>query len=181
MPEPRQLNGRPGVAVLAAWNKAERLLTGLFGLGALGLGTYAVIGRYVDQRIAFTYAEEVVVYLTVGAVFVAASQLVRTDGHVRPDIVLRLLPPRVQRWFEAFNCCVAILFCGGLAWYGWQIMVVSYGLDERSETGLQFPMWIYYAALPTGGGLMTLRYIRRLHRYLFRFDPKTMVIAVAEH
>lgn len=167
--------------MLAAWNRIERLLTGLFGLGALGIGAYAVIGRYVDQRIAFTNGEEVVVYLTVWAVFLAASQLVRTDGHVRPDIVLRLLPPRAQRWLETFNCCVALLFCSGLAWYGLQIALTSYALDERSETGLQFPMWAYYAALPVGGGLMALRYLRRLHRYLFRFDPRTMTIAPAEH
>ena len=167
--------------MLDAWNRIERLLTGLFGLAALAIGTYAVIGRYVDQRIAFTYGEEVVVYLMVGAVFLAASQLVRTDGHVRPDIFLRLLSPQGQRRVESFNCCVAILFCAGLAWYGWQIVTTSYGLDERSETGLQFPMWIYYAALPAGGGLMTLRYASRLYRYLFRFDPQKMVIATSDH
>ena len=27
-------------------------------------------------------------------------------------------------------------------------------LDERSSTDLQFPMWLYYLALPVGGGLM---------------------------
>lgn len=167
--------------MFALWDRIERLLTGALGLAALAIGTWAVIGRYVDQQIAFTNGEEVVVYLTVWAVFLASSQLVRTDGHVRPDIVLRLLPPRLQRWMEAFNCCIALLFCGGLAWYGLQIALTSYGLDERSETGLQFQMWIYYAALPVGGGLMTLRYVRRLYRYVFRFDPKTMAIAAAEH
>jgi TRAP-type C4-dicarboxylate transport system permease small subunit len=40
---------------------------------------------------------------------------------------------------------------------------------------------MYYAALPTGGALMTVRYLLRLWRYLFRFDPATMVIAPAEH
>lgn len=167
--------------MLSAWNRIERLLTGLFGLAALCLGAYGVVGRYIDQRIAITNGEEIVVYLTVWAVFLAASQLVRTDGHVRPDIVLRLLPPQGQRWMEAFNCCAALLFCAGLTWYGWQIVATSYALDERSDTGLQFPMWAYYAALPVGGGLMGLRYLRRLYRYLFRFDPRTMVIAAAEH
>ena len=167
--------------MLSILNWLERFLTGILGLAALGIGAYSVIGRYIDQRIAFTYGEEVVVYVTVWAVFIAASQLVRSDGHVRPDIVLRLLPPRAQRWAESFNCCVAIVFCAGLAWYGLQIVTTSFELDERSETGLQFPMWIYYAAIMTGGGLMTLRYVLRLHRYLFRFDPKTMIIAAAEH
>lgn len=167
--------------MLAAWNRGERLLAGLLGLAALCVGTWGVVGRYVDQKVAFTYGEEVVVYLAVWAVFLAASQLVRTDGHVRPDLVLRLLPPRAQRWAEVFNCCVAIVFCAGLAWYGLQIATTSHALDERSETGLQFPMWAYYAALPTGFGLMALRYVARLHRFLFRFDPATMSIGNAEH
>jgi TRAP-type C4-dicarboxylate transport system permease small subunit len=37
-------------------------------------------------------------------------------------------------------------------------------------------MWIYYAALPTGGVLMGVRYLIRLYRYLFRFDPDTMTV-----
>jgi C4-dicarboxylate transporter DctQ subunit len=53
----------------------------------------------------------------------------------------------------------------------------SYALDERSITGLGFPMYLYYAALLVGSALMLARYFIRLHRYLFRFDPATMVIA----
>ena len=103
-------------------------------------------------------------------------QLVRTDGHVRPDIVLRLMPARGQRVTETFNCLVALVFCGGLIWYGVEICSVSFELDERSSTGLEFPMWIYYAALPVGSTLMAIRYTIRLYSYAFRFDPRTMVI-----
>ena len=166
---------------MRAWNFVERALIGILGAMALAIGTYQVIGRYVDQRIAFAYGDEVVVYLTVWAVFLATSQLVRTDGHVRPDLVLRLLPPRVQRWVEAFNCCVAILFCAGLVWCGYQVAQGSFALDERSITGLEFPMWIYYGSVCAGGFLMTVRYLIRLYRYVFRFDPATMVIAVQDH
>jgi C4-dicarboxylate transporter DctQ subunit len=166
---------------MRAWNFVERALIGILGALALAVGAYQVIGRYIDQRIAFPYGDEVVVYLTVWAVFVASSQLVRTDGHVRPDLVLRLLPPHVQRWVEAFNCCVALVFCAGLAYCGFQIAQGSWELDERSITGLEFPMWLYYASVMAGGGLMVLRYLIRLYRYVFRFDPATMVIAVQDH
>jgi C4-dicarboxylate transporter DctQ subunit len=166
---------------MRAWNFVERVLIGVLGALALAVGTYQVIGRYVDQRIAFAYGDEVVVYLTVWGVFLASSQLVRTDGHVRPDIVLRLLPSQVQRWVEAFNCCVAIVFCLGMAYCGFQIAQGSWELDERSITGLEFPMWLYYASVMVGGGLMVVRYVIRLYRYVFRFDPVTMVIAVQDH
>ena len=166
---------------MRAWNLIERALIGLLGASALAIGTYQVVGRYIDRRIAFQYGDEIVVYLTVWAVFLASSQLVRTDGHVRPDIVLRLLPPQAQRWVEAFNCCVAIVFCAGLTWCGFQVTDGSFQLDERSISGLEFPMWIYYGSVVAGGALMTVRYLIRLYRYVVRFDPATMVIAVQEH
>jgi len=167
--------------MMRAWNLVERALIGTLGALALAIGAYQVIGRYVDQRIAFAYGDEVVVYLTVWAVFLASSQLVRTDGHVRPDIVLRLLPPQAQRWVEVFNCCVALVFCLGLVVCGFQVAQGSYDLDERSITGLGFPMWLYYASVLAGGALMSVRYAIRLYRYAVRFDPATMVIAVQDH
>jgi C4-dicarboxylate transporter DctQ subunit len=55
-------------------------------------------------------------------------------------------------------------------------------LDQRSSSDLQFPIWIYYAALPTGGLLMLIRYVIRLLRYVFLFDPATMTVGPAiEH
>jgi TRAP-type C4-dicarboxylate transport system permease small subunit len=77
---------------------------------------------------------------------------------------------------ETFNCVVALVFCIGMVWYGYAIAESSWMLDEHSSTDFSFPMWIYYAALPTGGLLMTVRYAIRLYRYLFRFDPATMTV-----
>jgi C4-dicarboxylate transporter DctQ subunit len=167
--------------MMKLWNRIELALIGILGAAALLVGTFQVVGRYVDKHLVFIDGEEVVVYLTVWAVFLAASQLVRTDGHVRPDIILRLLRPQQQRWIEAFNCCVAIVFCAGLAYCGFQMVDVAFDLDERSITGLSFPMWIYYASVLAGAVLMLGRYIIKLHGLVFRFDPATMVIAPNEH
>jgi C4-dicarboxylate transporter DctQ subunit len=158
------------------WDRVERLLIGAFGACALAVGVFQVAGRYIDPRLAFPWGDEVVIYFTIWAIFIATSQLVRIDGHVRPDLVLRTLPPQGQRWVECFNCCVAIIFCVGLVWCGYRIVSDSYSLGERSITGLGFPMYLYYAALLVGGSLMLCRYVIRLHRYLFRFDAATMVI-----
>jgi C4-dicarboxylate transporter DctQ subunit len=133
-----------------------------------------VFGRYIDPAAAITWAEEVIVYIAVWAIMIVASQLVRTDGHVRPDLVLRLLRPGAQRWIEMFNCLVAIAFTFGMLWYGWKVVGTALLLDQRSSSELQFPLWIYYLALPAGGALMLGRYILRLVRYAFFFDPRTM-------
>ena len=158
------------------WDRLERTLVGLLGGLAMLVGLVQVAGRYFFPAQAISWAEEVIVYLVVWAVMIVSSQLVRTDGHVRPDLVLRLVPPAGQRWLEAFNCVVALAFCFGMIWYGWQIVDTSLLLEERSSTALEFPMWIYYLSLPVGGVLMTVRYAIRLYRYLFHFDPATMTV-----
>lgn len=167
---------------LTIWDKVERMLVGLLGLIAMVVGLIQVVGRYFFPSHAISWAEEVIVYLVVWGVMIISSQLVRTDGHVRPDLVLRLIPPGVQRWVEAFNCLVALGFCLGMLWYGIEIVETSIQLDETSSTGLEFPMWIYYSALPAGGFLMSVRYVIRFLRYVLRFDPATMALGhIPEH
>jgi C4-dicarboxylate transporter, DctQ subunit len=160
----------------AAWDRVERTLVGLLGAIALAIAVVQVFGRYIDPAGAITWAEEVIVYIMVWGIMIIASQLVRTDGQVRPDLVLRMLPPGVQRWVEVFNCLVAIAFTFGMVWYGWDVVSTAVLLDQRSSSDLQFPIWIYYTALPVGGALMLIRYVIRLLRYLFFFDAGTMSV-----
>jgi C4-dicarboxylate transporter DctQ subunit len=178
VPEPA--HGRDGFRrILAAWGWIERALVGLLGAFALVIAVLQVLGRYIDHGRAINWAEEVIVYIAVWAVMIVASELVQSDGHVRPDLVLRLLPPAAQRWIEMFNCLVAIAFTFGMFWYGWVVVDTALLFDQRSSSDLQFPIWIYYTALPVGGGLMFLRYIIRLVRYAFLFDPATMTVGHA--
>jgi len=176
--EPTGPHGRI-VRLLAVWDRVERTLVGLLGAVALAIAVVQVLGRYIRPEAAITWAEEVIVYIAVWAIMIVASQLVRTDGHVRPDLVLRLLPPHAQRWMEMFNCLMAIAFTLGMLWYGWKVVDTALMFDQRSSSDLQFPIWIYYTALPTGGGLMLLRYLIRLYRYIFLFDPRTMTVGHA--
>jgi C4-dicarboxylate transporter DctQ subunit len=163
------------------WDWIEETLVGLLGLIALVIGVLQVAGRYFDPARAISYAEEVIVYLVIWAIMIVSSQLVRRDGHVRPDLVLRLLPPRYLRFVEIFNCLVSIVFCGALVWYGWEIVDTSLLINETSSTDLQFPMWIYYLALPVGSALMLVRYIMRLVRFAFFFDAATMSVGPVLH
>jgi C4-dicarboxylate transporter, DctQ subunit len=180
MSAPEALESGAGPRVFARisafWDRVERTLVGLLGAFAMLIAAFQVFGRYIAPGVSINWAEEVIVYIAVWAVMIIASQLVRMDAQVRPDLVLRLLRPGVQRWVEMFNCLVAMAFTFGLVWYGWTVVGTAVLLDQRSSSDLQFPLWIYYLALPTGGVLMLGRYIIRLVRYAFFFDPRTMTV-----
>jgi C4-dicarboxylate transporter DctQ subunit len=159
---------------MTLWDRVERTLVGLLGLAALAVALWQVLSRYLFPQQSIGYAEEVIVYLVIWAIMIVSSQLVRTDSHVRPDLVLKLVPPRVARWLEVFNCLAAIVFCAALVWYGQQVVETALLIDERSASDLRFAMWIYYAALPVGGALMLVRYLIRLGRLLAGSDPGAM-------
>ena len=144
------------------WDRVEQAIIGLLGLFALACAVWQVLARYFFPQHAIGYAEELIVYCLIWAVMIASSQLVRTDSHVRPDVVRNFVPPAIVRRLEMFNCAAAIVFCGALVWYGGSIVATAHGIDERSASDLRFPMWVYYAALPGGGALMTIRYAVRL-------------------
>jgi len=147
---------------LEIWDRAEKAMVGALGLTALAFAVWQVLSRYFFPQESIGYAEEIIVYLLIWATMIVSSQLVKTDSHVRPDIVRNVLPAAVVRWMELFNCVAAIVFCGALTWYGFQIVATARLIDERSASDLRFPMWIYYAALPAGGLLMSVRYTIRL-------------------
>ncbi len=157
------------------WDRAEQTLAGLLGLSALVLALWQVVSRYIFPGRSISFAEEVIVYLMIWAIMIVSSQLVRTDSHVRPDLVLNLAPLRAKRWLEIFNSCAAIFFCAALVWYGWQVLDVAWRIDERSASDLRFPMWLYYAALPAGGVLMLLRYVMRLAMLVLSPDWPAML------
>ena len=131
-----------------------------------------MIGRYFVPEPAISYAEEVIVYLVIWAIMFVSSQLVRRDGHVRPDVALRKLPPQVLRWVE----------CSTASWPSRSALPrlvrladrrTSIQIDERSSTGLQFPIGSITRApgrqRADGGPLYV-----RLVRFALDFDPATM-------
>lgn len=162
--------------MLDAWDKLERWLIGLLGAAGLLIYLTQIVGRYVTTEIDFSMGEELTVYIIIWAAFLTASLLVREDGHVRADLLLRMLRPEQQRWVEIANCAIALGFCLGLTWYGWLLSSDSFELGEVSNTALGFPLWIYYAALPVSAALMSMRYARRLWLFCFAFDPATMQV-----
>ena len=146
-------------AMMKLWDRIEETLVGLLGLIALVIGLWQVIGRYFAPERAISYAEEVIVYLVIWAIMFVSSQLVRRDGHVRSDVVLRKLPPQVAA--HGWRCSTAsrpsrsAQRSSGTAGRSSRPRSRS---TRRSSTDLQFPLWIYYLSLPVGSALMAARY-----------------------
>jgi C4-dicarboxylate transporter DctQ subunit len=155
--------------IVKKWNQIEIFLVGVLTLTALACVVYAAFGRYV-LRAPSDWPEEIIVYMIIGAVFIAASSLVDRNGHVAATLVVERFPMKVRRALAVFNAGLALGFCGIVLWYGVQIVMLNYNANQLSNTSLRFPLWIPYLSVPLGCFLMSMRYLIRLWRLLFRFQ-----------
>ncbi|MCJ7593796.1 MAG: TRAP transporter small permease [Desulfobacterales bacterium] len=155
------------------WNWTERSFAGLLGLITTFLAFANTVMRYV-----FSYSpewmEEIVIYLIVWAAFVIASTLVEERRHVGATFLVDLLPPGMHRVVEVLTSLLALSFCILVLLLGYKIVYISYLTDERSMSGVRFPLWMFHLALPVGLTLITARYGRRIYRLLFRFSPSLL-------
>jgi TRAP-type C4-dicarboxylate transport system permease small subunit len=147
-----------------ALDRIETWIVGLLGLAMLAVAMGQVVARYLLPTLVAGGGDEIVVYLFVWAALIACGGAVARMAHIRADLLLRLLSRRQLQLVEAFNAVAAAGFCALLVWYGWEVVDLAILIDERSQTGIAFPMWIYYLALPTGALLMLIAYVGVIHR-----------------
>ena len=156
------------------WIKAEKFIVGLLAFSATLLAFYGVITRYVFKRPP-DWAEEICIYLIIWAVFISASTLAAEKGHVAATLIVERFSLKNRRYLAIFNGIVALAFCVSVAFLGFKIVAAAYINDERSITALRFPVWIPYLSVAVGCTLIALRYIIRVSRLLFSFQPSEIM------
>ena len=98
-------------------------------------------------------------YLTT---ILAAPGLLRRGQHIRIDIVLRMLPPRVAWMLEWIGDVVGIVCCLFFVWYGVRVTVASYAAGSMSIKTLIVPEWWILVPLPVCFAMMALEFIFRM-------------------
>jgi len=160
--------------IVGRWNQVEKILVGLLGLVAVASAFYGVIMRYVF-RTTPDWIEEIIIYMIIWAVFIAASTLAGEKGHVAATLLVERFPLRVRRILAVFNGILALGFCGIISWYGFWIVLQTYACNEKSPTALHFPLWICYLSVAAGYTLVSIRYGIRIYRLFFQFQKSEIL------
>ncbi|MBV1865870.1 MAG: TRAP transporter small permease [Rhodobacteraceae bacterium] len=166
--------------VLKVWNATENAIIGLLLIIALLMSLYDMFGRIIDPKLVTGYSEEVVVYIIVWALFIAASKLTQEGRHVRADLIIQMLPLSGRRMAELFHCFVGLTFSGILFYYSYLAAFEAWDFGDLSAGTLRMPLWIFYAGLPVGFGLVVLRYLIKIWALCFQFTPALLDHHAAE-
>ena len=93
-----------------------------------------------------------------------APWLLRQGRHIRVDIVLRVLPPRVAWALEWLGDAIGIVCCLYFVWYGAGVAVASYLNGSLSIKTLVTPEWWILAPLPIAFALLAAEFVFRMDR-----------------
>jgi len=93
-----------------------------------------------------------------------APWLLRRGQHIRVDIVLRAVPPRLGWVFEWIVDALGLGCCALIAWYSGRAALASYQAGSLSIKTLITPEWWLLAALPVAFTALTLEMLFRMRR-----------------
>ena len=141
------------------WASVETAVIGILVGGALALVFYTVLLRFFSPKHAPLFTEEVTVYAVMWGILLACGRISRRRDHVRSDLVVQFMSRRVQRWAEVAANLAGVGFAGFLAYFGGQVAYDAWSFGDLSPTLLRFPLWIYYAALPTAALLIGIGHL----------------------
>ena len=116
--------------------------------------------------IGFSWANEVTEYALYIITLLTAPWLLRRGQHVRIDMALVLVPPRVAWVMEALADIVGLAASLVLIWYGTIMTVQSARLGSLTIKNLVFPEWWLLAPLPVCFALLALEFVLRFHRLM---------------
>jgi TRAP-type C4-dicarboxylate transport system permease small subunit len=134
-------------------------------LGAVLLVTADILLRNLT-RAGFPWANEVSEYALFFITVLTAPWLLRRGQHVRLDLLLASVPPRVAWLIEAVADLVGFAVCVVLIRYSIKMTVDSAGLDSIAIKNLVFPEWWVLAPLPACFILLAIEFGFRFHRLI---------------
>jgi TRAP-type C4-dicarboxylate transport system permease small subunit len=140
-----------------------RVAAGTMLVASVGINFINIIGRYVFST-SITWAEETMLFLMIGCVFLGAGPVGYLGRHIRMDVVVLALPPRARKFFEIFSDVVTVFTCVMLAIFAWPVVSMLVELNERSDTA-NIPLAIPQSALPIGLLLTAFLIVVRLIVY----------------
>ncbi len=110
------------------------------------------------------WSNEVSELMLYGIAMLSAPLLLRQGRHIRVDIVLRVLPPKLAYACEWIGDITGFLCCLWLVWYGGAATFRSYTSGAQSIKTLVMPEWWFLAPLPACFALLAVEFVFRMRR-----------------
>jgi C4-dicarboxylate transporter DctM subunit len=106
-----------------------------------------------------SWAQELCIYMFIWMAKFGAAYGVRTGIHVGVDVLVNTLQPQHRKKVILFAILCGAFFTAIVAAFGFSFVSQMFETGQQSND-LEAPMWIVYAAIPVGSGLMCFRFLQ---------------------
>ena len=115
-------------------------------------------------RTGFPWANEVSEYALYAMTLLTAPWLLRRGQHVRIDLMLSMVPPRIAWLMEAAGDVIGFCVCAVMVRYGTHMAADSFRAGSLTIKNLVFPEWWLLAPLPIAFALLAFEFVFRFER-----------------
>lgn len=136
--------------------------------------------RIVPGMLGVPWANEVTEYALYLITMLTAPWLLRRGMHIRIDVLLRAIPPRLAWVCEWAVDLIALVCCAAIAWYGVKAVLSSHAISGMVVKVLSIPEWWLLAPLPATFALLAIEVLFRMQRlYAAERGPRTDAVTAA--
>jgi TRAP-type C4-dicarboxylate transport system permease small subunit len=137
-----------------------RLLAGVLLVGSVGLNFANVIGRYFFNASIY-WAEEAMLFLMVGCVFLGGGVVAWSGRQIRMDVIVGMMPERARQALELLSELVFIATAVTIVVFAWPVIRDLYAFDQRSQSA-DIPLFVPQSLIPIGLSIMAMMVLMRL-------------------
>src|SRR5258708_1784610 len=150
--------------------RGVRFLSKLCGYVAAALIGFGVI--VVCEMVFVRYAlnqntiwqTDFVTYSLVAATFIGSPYVLMLRGHVNVDVLPHYTSARRRWWLALFASILSLAFCMTIAVLTFQFWKEAWDQKWVSDTMWRARLWIPYASMPIGLGILALPFVGDLLR-----------------
>ena len=129
-----------------------------------------VFVRYVLNQNTI-WQTDFVTYSLIAATFIGSPYVLLTRGHVNVDVLPLYLGERARYWLALAPSSVSLGFCVIMTVLTSQFWYEAWEDRWVSDTMWRARLWIPYAAMPVGLGILTLQYVADLLNLVTGREP----------
>jgi len=137
-----------------------RVIAGTLLILSVTLNFANVVGRYVFNASIY-WAEEVMLFLMVGCVFLGNGVVAWSGRQIRMDVIVSMMPAKVRDAMYLFSELLFIAVAMAIVVFAMPVMRDLWAFDQRSQSA-EVPLVYPQALIPIGLSLMVLLTMARL-------------------
>ena len=149
----------------------DRFLDGLVVIAGIMLvfasfGVAAMIASRFFLNRPLGWMIEIAEYILLYMSFLLAAWVLKKDAHVKMDVVVEHLGPRIQLVCNVFSSILGAMVCMVLVWFGTKVTWQLYQSGSLTTTYLEVPKYPLAIVIRFGSLLFMIQFIGRAYGFI---------------